>query len=249
MKLTVLGSSSSGNCYVLTSSKGSSLIIEAGLKFSEVKKSLNFSLSNIVGVLVSHEHGDHSKYIDTYVEFGVPCLTMKSVFESRGIKKNRHRYCKYIHPHKGYMLGRGFRVFTFPLHHDVPCLGFIISHEEMGKLMFATDTMMMTHCFPEINHFLIEANYSDKKLSENIESGVTHPSMKKRLMMTHMELSTTIDVIKSHPTSDIQNIILIHLSSNNSDEDEFVQRFREELGREVLIATKGLTVELDTKPY
>ena len=58
MKLKVLGSSSSGNCYILESDT-EALIIEAGLPFMEVKKALNFNVRKIVGVVVSHSHGDH----------------------------------------------------------------------------------------------------------------------------------------------------------------------------------------------
>lgn len=32
----------------------------------EVKKALNFNVMKIVGVLASHIHGDHAKYIEQY---------------------------------------------------------------------------------------------------------------------------------------------------------------------------------------
>lgn len=55
MKLMCLGSSSKGNSYIL---KGENevLIIEAGISFKEVKQKLNFKISKIVGVCVSHAH-------------------------------------------------------------------------------------------------------------------------------------------------------------------------------------------------
>jgi len=56
MKLQILGSSSKGNGYLLTSSGGEVLIIEAGISLIEVKKTLNFNLSKIAGVCISHEH-------------------------------------------------------------------------------------------------------------------------------------------------------------------------------------------------
>ena len=54
MVLTVLGSSSSGNCYLLTSSSGQTLVLDAGVKFSEVQKSLNYKTDDVVGVLCTH---------------------------------------------------------------------------------------------------------------------------------------------------------------------------------------------------
>ena len=42
MKLRILGSSSSGNCYLLED-ESECLVIEAGLPFKEVKKALDFN--------------------------------------------------------------------------------------------------------------------------------------------------------------------------------------------------------------
>lgn len=55
MKLKVLGSGSSGNCYILENDT-EALIIEAGVPFMEVKKALNFDIRKIQGVVISHEH-------------------------------------------------------------------------------------------------------------------------------------------------------------------------------------------------
>ena len=56
MILKVLGSSSTGNCYLLQSSEGETLIIECGINIREIKKALNFNMRNVAGVLISHEH-------------------------------------------------------------------------------------------------------------------------------------------------------------------------------------------------
>ena len=61
MELKILGSSSSGNCYILENEK-EALIIEAGIRFIEVKKALNFNMRKVVGCLISHQHNDHAKY-------------------------------------------------------------------------------------------------------------------------------------------------------------------------------------------
>ena len=55
MILKVLNSNSKGNCY-LFQSKDEVLVLEAGVKFTEVKESLNFDISKIRGVCISHEH-------------------------------------------------------------------------------------------------------------------------------------------------------------------------------------------------
>jgi len=55
MLLNVIGSSSRGNGYVLHSDT-EAVIIEAGCPLMEVKKVLNFNISKVVGVCISHAH-------------------------------------------------------------------------------------------------------------------------------------------------------------------------------------------------
>jgi len=56
MQLKCISTGSHGNGFVLTTDDKQSLIIEAGVKLSRIKKYLNFDLSNVVGVVVSHAH-------------------------------------------------------------------------------------------------------------------------------------------------------------------------------------------------
>ena len=60
MKLKVLSSNSSGNAYILED-KDEILLIECGVSFKKIKEGINFDLNKVVGVLISHEHKDHSK--------------------------------------------------------------------------------------------------------------------------------------------------------------------------------------------
>nr|DAZ48089.1 MAG TPA: tRNase Z endonuclease [Caudoviricetes sp.] len=57
MLLRCCGSSSAGNSYALISSSGEILAIEAGVKFTDFKKMINWRVSDMVGCIVSHEHG------------------------------------------------------------------------------------------------------------------------------------------------------------------------------------------------
>ena len=56
MKLHCLNTGSEGNGYVIEASNGDSLLLEAGEKAINMKKVLNFNISKIQGMLVSHEH-------------------------------------------------------------------------------------------------------------------------------------------------------------------------------------------------
>ncbi len=55
LEVKVLGSSSSGNCYII-STPDNSLMIECGLNIARIKKGGGFKIHEIDGCLISHEH-------------------------------------------------------------------------------------------------------------------------------------------------------------------------------------------------
>ena len=245
MRLNVLGSDSNGNCYVLQNDK-EALIIEAGVRFSEVKKALKWQLSKVVGAVITHEHNDHAKYIRDFVSNGITVLALPSVFRAKGIDSLSFR--KEIEPMHGYIVG-GFRVFAMPVCHDVPCVGFIIEHEDMGRMLFVTDTMMLEYRVPGLNHILLEANYAEDILDAKIEAGSVPLSMKPRLIHSHMEIETTKGILRANDLSGVNEIVLIHLSNGNSDERRFVREVQETSGKPVYAAVAGLELNLSINPY
>lgn len=240
MVLKVLGSSSQGNCYILEN-KNEALIIEAGVRFIEVKKALGFDIRKVSGCLITHQHNDHAKYIKAMVESGFPTLALEEVWTAKGVTGSR-AYC--IERGKGYRFGR-FKVLPFDACHDVPCVGYLIDHPETGRIMFLTDSCMCEYVFPGLNQIMIECNYSDAKLVEAINAGRTLPSQRERLMTSHMELNTCKGFLCANDLTNVENIILLHLSDNNSDEKHFVSEIERQTGKVVYAAHTGLEIELD----
>lgn len=236
MKLKVIGSSSAGNGYILEDD-WEALLIEAGCRFSEVKKALDYNIRKVVGCVVSHEHKDHARYAEEVKAAGIPVLGGESIHPT-----------KVIEPRRGYRLG-GFRIIPLPVEHDVPCFAFLIQHEGMGKLLFITDTMSFNYRIEGLTQILIEANYCDKRLDDNIESGLLQESLRERIIQSHMEIGTTIDVLKSLNLESVWNIVLIHLSEGNGDAEGFVRRIMNETGRIPVIATPGLVMNIKDLPY
>jgi len=245
MRMTCLGSGSAGNCYLFEASDGV-LMVEAGIRFVEVKKALRFKISGIVGCLISHEHKDHSKSLKDVIGCGIRVLALEDVFQSQGIANRA--FCKSIEPMHGYKVG-GFKVFAFPVAHDVPCVGFVIEHEEMGKLLFVTDTMMLEYRVPKLNHVMLEANYADDILQYNIDNGIVPFAMRDRLLHSHMELETAKDVIRANDMAEVNEVILIHLSGNNSDSGRFKREICEVSGKPTHIATAGMSYDLSKTPF
>lgn len=240
MKLKCLGSSSAGNCYILEYDK-EALIIEAGIPLKEVKKALNFNISKIVGVIVSHAHKDHSGYISDYMKAGIEGYTSDETQEYLEISTGE--YTRSLMPNKAYKIGN-FTVQAFELIHDVHCLGFYIKHEEIGKLLFITDTELVIQNFKSlnVNHILIEANYSNETIDK------TKPNY-EHVLTGHMELETTLNFLEKNKTPNLENAVLIHLSESNSNSDMFLNRAKEVVSCNCFIANKGLEVELKLVPF
>lgn len=245
MKLTCLGSSSSGNCYLLEASDGV-LVLECGVSLKEVKKALDFNIGRIAGAVVTHQHGDHAKFIAEYLKSAIRVCALKEVFNAHDL--SGRSFTKEIVPMCGYRVGT-FKVFALPVSHDVPCVAFVIEHAEMGKMLFVTDTMLFDYRIKNLSHILIEANYSDEVLTYNIENGITPASMRSRLLQSHMEIKTTEQILSTTDLDGVNNIVLIHLSGNNSDADQFKTRIMQKTGKPVTIAKRGVVLDVSKEPY
>ena len=211
--LKVVGTGSSGNCYLLTIN-GHTLVIEAGVNFTKVKKALNFDLSGVVGVLVSHEHGDHADFVKDFHKFGKKIYCTSGTFDhchaSRPITIN------YLIP---FEIGI-FRIIPFEIFHDAkePC-GFLIEFE--GKrLAFIADTNDLNIRLNNIDYWLIEANYSNEKLKH---SGLD-VSLKKRIQQSHMSIDRCKTILEAHNAENSKLVLLIHGSEKHSDKEEFLTK-------------------------
>lgn len=224
MKLICNGSGSSGNSYLLTNGK-ETLIIELGMPFKEVKKALDWNITRIVGAVVSHEHGDHFKNHKEYEQAGI------STYVPFYTEVERLTPVKY----------GGFTIQGFPLIHSVPTYGFYITHKEIGKLLFITDTEYVPQNFSKlgVNHILVEANY-DKTLVDEYAENRNH------VFTGHMEIGTTLDFVKENMTDSLKTVLLCHLSGRNAEPYIFLERAKKIVpdGCTVAIAEKGLEVEL-----
>lgn len=219
MKFRCLGSGSSGNCYMLESDS-EVLVIEAGVPFMEAKKALDFNISKIVGVVISHSHGDHAKYAGEYEKAGIPLF--------RPYESNMERQVRTY---------GGFVIKSFNLVHDVSCCGFLIQHPEAGNVLYASDTEYIKYRFQNLNHILVECNYSKDLVLEDAAN-------RSHVMTGHIELQTALDFLRANNNPNLRNVILLHMSDRNSDPDEFVAETEKVVQCPVWAAEKGLEVDL-----
>lgn len=245
MKLKILGSSSEGNCYILENEK-EALIIEAGVSFDKVKKALGFNISKIVGVLVTHEHGDHAGHLQHFVKAGISICASPGTLTAKGIDTN---IVKPTDALKTVQFG-GFRIMPFEAVHDcAEPFSFLINHDECGNVLFATDTAEILYDFAGLNNILIEANYSDEIVYERIYNGKLNAKQHERTVNSHMSLKTCNEFLQSTDLRQVNNIVLIHLSDGNSNAVQFRERVGLVTGKNTHVAESGMEIIFNKTPF
>ena len=219
MNIKPISSSSSECCYIVESG-GYQLIIEAGNSLKRIREALNNDLSKVVGCLISHEHGDHARYVKQIEkETSIP------IFCTEGTKE------RYELKNSFSFEELGFNCVPVSLPHDCECYGFIIPANQK-ILFYATDTHDVKYTIPGLTHLMIEANHSFELM---LESERAKPQV-KRAFETHLSIDKVVEFVKRHP--DLEEIHLIHLSDAHSDAELFKKMVQDVAGCPVYVAGK-----------
>lgn len=228
MEIKVIASSSKGNCYLLDDGK-TQILIEAGITFNKLIRKVN--ISNISGVLVTHEHQDHAKGVSDLIRRGKRVYSAQETFDALGIEKNG--LAKPIVEYQLQMI-KTFAIIPFPTQHDAAKpLGFLIKSLVTNEvLLFATDTYYVKNKFEGLNYIMIECNYANDILEkrDNISK-----KQKDRLYKSHFELENVKEFLRNQDLSQVKEIYLMHLSSGNSDEERFKREIQELTGIPVYV--------------
>lgn len=255
MYLKVINSGSKhGNSYALFSDSGEILILDAGCKYKDILRVIDYRISDVCGVLISHIHGDHTLSFKDFLRAGIEVYSndeTQSELEQvtgeriKGVLKNNKFLC-----------GK-FKVTPFYIPHTrtsaetnelIPCknYGYLIEHEEMGKLLYMTD---MEHCpyrfkSYKVNHMMIECNYMDELVNKD------EPNFLHRIE-GHCSLDTCKEIVKENSSNDLLNVILIHLSHSSCNPQIASEEIKAIVGMGVYvnIAKAGLTVNINRVPF
>ncbi|VDG23696.1 MBL fold metallo-hydrolase [Lactiplantibacillus mudanjiangensis] len=235
IKVTVFGSGSSGNCYLVDDGK-SQLMIEAGVAYKKVQQAMNFNFRKIAGLLISHEHGDHSKYIHKFWKLtSIEMYATKGTFKALDVKGGR--YCA-VTPMRPRTVG-SWTVTAFRVQHDAAePVGFLLENYLGERLLYVTDTYFVKYRFSNINKMLVEMNYSRDIAMKNEQNGDLNHSLENRLFTSHFEMNDALDFIKTNISSCLEDVTLIHLSDLNSNEELFKRKVQELTGVPVYVAPK-----------
>lgn len=215
-----LGSGSKGNGWIIDDGR-EVLIVDCGVPVKEMKIAIDFEISRVVGCIVSHCHKDHAGYISQY--------------EGCGLKV----YKPYETVDRVIRFG-SFLIQSFPLVHDVPCFGFLISNYRIGRILYATDTEYVRYRFKNLNYVIVEANYANELLDDDLDD----TAKRTHVLRGHMELQTTLRFLQQNVSGNTRMVVLAHLSNENANRDMFLGEAEKKLYplgvKGIAIARKGL---------
>lgn len=125
---------------------------------------------------------------------------------------------------------------------ECPCYGFLITHPDMGRLLYITDTELVKWRFTGINHILLGVNYDSNLLSSDI-------AKRTHVLRGHMSIDTACSFVKQNNGNDLRNVIMCHLSSENADKELFLGKMRAVTKADCFIAEPGTQILLSLIPF
>ena len=250
MEVQVIGTGSSGNCYLLKAGeqRGQALLLDAGLAAEKIVREAKSW--NIAGCLITHEHGDHIKGAEGLArKYGVKVYATAGTIEESGANSSLTLFnaADYL---SAIQVG-DFTVLPFETQHDAkePC-GWLIRFNPTGETtLYATDTYYLKRTFPGVNYWIVECNYVDEIMNDQLESGELPEQLRGRLIKSHMSLRRLSDALKANDLSKTRAILLVHLSDERSDEKRMVETIRKQTGKDVWAAEAGKTYGLQLTPF
>ncbi|MGH9880385.1 MAG: MBL fold metallo-hydrolase, partial [Pyrinomonadaceae bacterium] len=229
MKLTVLGSGSTGNAILIVAGD-TRVLVDAGLSAKEIAGRLALvgeDVQRLNGILITHEHGDHAgglrvllRSVDCPVYIsGKTCdayVSERSVGneEPRKRAKALRDRVEQIESSKDFRIGEiDFHPFTIP-HDAVDNFGFTATHQgvKIATLMdFGHITTLITERLRGCAAIVIEANHS----RDMLKACDAYPwELKQRILsrLGHLSNEDVADWLRDDFDGRADFIVLAHLS-------------------------------------
>ncbi len=247
------GSGSSGNCCYL-GTRNAGILIDAGILTETVVDTLKengIKMENIVGICLTHDHGDHVKYayniVRKHKHMKVYCTNrvVNGMLRKHNISKRIKDYHSPIFKEIPFKLG-DFEITAFDVPHDGDDnMGFFVRHGDKNFVV-ATDLGAISerarHYISQAHYLMIEANYDKEMLIKG-----TYPDYLKRRIQTdrgHMDNVETAAFLSEIYTPQLKYIFLCHLSNDNNTPEIALSTISKALkDRGLTIGTAQETIE------
>ena len=243
MKIKVIQSGSKGNCTVVITDN-TKLLIDLGISFKQLVEELqkiNININEITGLLITHNHKDHIKGIDTLLKkTNIKLFIPKELFPSlkEVIKQLTEDKCIFIEEKDRI---ENVEVELIHTSHDAPySVGYILKNDNK-ELCYVTDTGYINRKF--LNNmknkdiYIIEANHDEKMLMD----GPYPRFLKERVISDrgHLSNKTTAIYLNKIIGDKTKYIVLAHLSEKNNTPDLALNTVKETVkNKEIIIASQ-----------
>ena len=222
LKISVLGSSSSGNC-TFVSTRQTKILLDAGLNLTQTIKRLNSigeSLEEIDALVISHEHTDHVNGITGLLsKKDIPVYIVEETFEAINPRISCGKL-ERIKAGQSFQL-KDLKVSPFSIPHDaVDPLGFTLEAEGL-KIGHVTDlgyvTDLVSQRLKGCDVIVLESNHD----LEMLKVGPYPWPLKQRILGREGHLSNEIagQFFGEEFDGQARYIILAHLSESNNHPD------------------------------
>ena len=247
MRVTILASGSSGNVVLLQTAE-TSVLIDIGLTAKRINghlTTLDVEANSLAGVLLTHEHGDHTKGLRVFcANSSVPVFTNPLTADSlkrSGVVANWNLFASGAE----FQIG-DLRVLPFSVPHDAADpVGFVFRHAE-SSFAVLTDlgyaTKQVVNCVQGVSALLIETNHDETMLQNDTKRPW---AVKQRILSRHGHLSNVAaaDIVANVATPQLRHVLLGHISEDCNSSTLATQAVRTRLDAdghtqvEVLCAT------------
>jgi len=232
MKVQVINSGSSRNCYLLTDSQSHTLILESGTgTFEDALKNIP-DVSKIAAVVISHRHADHFGDVEKWKKAGIKVYGPDNMEHAEQF----NIACAGQIP---------FSVIPLCVEHDPGILTFaffIRSNVEGKNLFFATDCYNYSRIIGALPEPLALAMAEVNHDAHLLDTGKYPKELKERVSRSHCSVQRASLAIQQ---AKCQRFILIHPSENNLDQAAALQYLRSEFSnREFQFAKSGLVINI-----
>ena len=233
------GSGSSGNSSYIGTRRGG-VIVDVGVRAEIITAKLasyGIGMDKVKGVLLTHDHTDHSKFVYTLLRnnkhLRLYCTNrvLNALLRRHNISRRVKDYHVPIFKEFEFKLGE-FTITPFEVPHDAADnAGF---HFQAGDRHFviATDMGAVTdracHYMQQANYLVIESNYDSRMLAE----GPYPEYLKARIRTTHGHLDNAdcARVLASAAVSPkLSHVFLCHLSQDNNKPEKALESARKAL--------------------
>ena len=193
-------------------------------------------IGRLLFAATDERHQDHVKSLDYFINLGIPCYGNKDVCSI-------HKGCIEL---PNVLKVDGFKVQTFELVHDVLNNAFVIDTDDGIRILYCTDTKRIPKKVKGVHYACIECNNDQNTIIDNAMCDVFTKSKPEN----HQSVDECIRYLKAIDKSNLQCIVLWHMSMTNIDENKAIDTIKREVGFDnVVVADSGMEIEIQKSEF